>query len=133
MRWVSFHFGRPAHVTFYQNPTPKPPKGHGRGEEERLAGNNFLRLSDIRNDLFPDVRKLLELCPVKNESFEDFSVKDTNSTLTYFYYPTANNNMTSPDALYKIKDMFIFSQYNIKKSSNARVGSSGDEGGWIII
>ena len=48
---IALDFGRAAHVAFNQHSGGESAERHGGRVEERLAGNDFLRGADVRNDL----------------------------------------------------------------------------------
>ena len=54
---IAFNLGRTAHMALDENAAAEAAERHRRREEQRLAGNDLLRLVDVRNDLLVGRRR----------------------------------------------------------------------------
>lgn len=100
-------------------------------DRESADKNTEYMLDEIRGELFPRARKILKKCSVEPSFFDNFEVEENKYELSYYYWPNLPEELKKSDASDKVKDLFIFSNKNLKKSS--KVGTSSGGSWWIII
>ncbi len=108
-------------------------RGFSSQTQDTVDKNNKYLLDDMRSDIFPDIVKLLEFCPVTSEFFDGFTAEDIITNRTYFYYADLPSGVGSSPDEGDSRIFSVFSTKNVDKSSSVQSGSKPtddtDDGG----